>query len=38
MNQTQGLTLGLAATLDVGVDTDSAVDDTYTPPFRFTAN
>ncbi len=33
--QTQGITLGLGGTLDVGEDTGSAVDDSYTPPFRF---
>jgi hypothetical protein len=35
MVQTQGLTLGLAATLDVGADTGSPVDEEYTPPFTF---
>jgi len=35
MEQTQGITLGLGGTLDVGEDTGSAVDDAYTPPFRF---
>jgi arylsulfatase A-like enzyme len=35
MKQTQGITLGLGGTLDVGEDTGSAVDDAYTPPFRF---
>jgi arylsulfatase len=33
--QTQGITLGLGGALDVGEDTGSAVDDAYTPPFRF---
>jgi len=27
---------GLGGTLDVGADTGSAIDDAYTPPFRFT--
>jgi arylsulfatase len=35
MKQTQGITLGLGGTLDVGEDTGSAVDESYTPPFRF---
>ena len=35
IEQTQGITLGLGGTLDVGEDTGSAVDDAYTPPFRF---
>lgn len=35
MEQTQAITLGLGGTLDVGEDTGSAVDETYTPPFRF---
>ena len=35
MEQTQGITLGLGGTLDIGEDTGSAVDDAYTPPFRF---
>ena len=35
MEQTQAITLGLGGTLDVGEDTGSAVDDAYTPPFRF---
>jgi arylsulfatase len=33
--QTQGITLGLGGTLDIGEDTGSAVDEAYTPPFRF---
>jgi arylsulfatase A-like enzyme len=33
--QTQGITLGLGGTLDVGEDSGSSVDDSYTPPFRF---
>jgi arylsulfatase len=33
--QTQGITLGLGGALDIGEDTGSAVDDAYTPPFRF---
>ena len=37
--ETQGITLGLGGTLDVGEDTGSAVDDaSYTPPFRFNGN
>ena len=35
MAATQGITLGLGGTLDVGEDTGSPVDDVYTPPFRF---
>lgn len=35
IEQTQGMTLGLGGTLDIGEDTGSAVDDVYTPPFRF---
>jgi arylsulfatase len=35
LEQTQGITLGLGGTLDVGEDTGSPVDDAYTPPFRF---
>jgi arylsulfatase len=35
MAQTQGITLGLGGTLDVGMDTGSAVDEEYTPPFAF---
>lgn len=36
MAQTQAITLGLGGTLDVGLDTGSAVDDeAYTPPFRY---
>jgi arylsulfatase len=35
MNQTQAITLGLGGTLDIGEDTGSSVDDSYTPPFRF---
>ncbi len=35
MNETQGITLGLGGTLDVGLDTGSPVDDAYTPPFDF---
>lgn len=35
LNQTQGITLGLGGTLDVGEDTGSPVDEAYTPPFRF---
>jgi arylsulfatase len=35
MEQTQGITLGLGGTLDIGEDTGSPVDDAYTPPNRF---
>jgi arylsulfatase A-like enzyme len=35
MEQTQGITLGLGGTLDIGADTGSPVDETYTPPFEF---
>jgi arylsulfatase len=35
MERTQAITLGLGGTLDVGEDSGSAVDETYTPPFRF---
>jgi arylsulfatase len=35
IEQTQAITLGLGGTLDVGEDTGSAVDESYTPPFRF---
>ncbi len=35
VEQTQGITLGLGGTLDVGADTGSAVDEEYTPPFEF---
>ncbi len=35
MEHTQALTLGLGGTLDIGEDTGSAVDESYTPPFRF---
>lgn len=35
MEETQGITLGLGGTLDVGEDTGSPVDDAYTPPFAF---
>lgn len=35
MEQTQAITLGLGGTLDIGEDTGSAVDEAYTPPFRF---
>jgi arylsulfatase len=33
--ETQGITLGLGGTLDVGEDTGSPVDDSYTPPYRY---
>lgn len=36
IEQTQGITLGLGGTLDIGTDTGSAVDNAYTPPFEFT--
>jgi arylsulfatase len=35
IEQTQGITLGLGGTLDVGADTGTAVDEEYTPPFAF---
>jgi len=35
MEQTQAITLGLGGALDIGEDSGSAVDDAYTPPFRF---
>ena len=36
LEQTQGITLGLGGTLDVGEDSGSPVDEAaYTPPFRF---
>ncbi len=35
MEETQGITLGLGGTLDIGEDTGSAVDEEYTPPNRF---
>ncbi|HKE43821.1 MAG TPA: arylsulfatase [Steroidobacteraceae bacterium] len=35
MTETQGITLGLGGTLDVGADTGTAVDEEYTPPFMF---
>jgi arylsulfatase len=35
MAQTQAMTLGLGGALDIGEDTGSAVDEAYTPPFRF---
>jgi arylsulfatase len=35
IERTQGITLGLGGTLDIGADTGSAVDDVYTPPFTF---
>jgi arylsulfatase len=35
MEKTQALTLGLGGTLDVGADTGSPVDESYTPPFQF---
>ena len=35
LEQTQGITLGLGGTLDVGADTGTAVDEVYTPPYAF---
>ena len=35
MEQTQGISLGLGGTLDIGADTGTAVDEEYTPPFEF---
>jgi len=35
IERTMPLSLGLGGTLDVGEDTGSPVDDSYTPPFRF---
>jgi arylsulfatase len=35
LEQTQGISLGLGGTLDIGADTGSAVDAAYTPPFAF---
>lgn len=35
MKQTQAITLGLGGALDVGADTGSAVDEVYTPPYKF---
>jgi hypothetical protein len=35
LEQTTGITLGLGGTLDIGEDTGSAVDEAYTPSFRF---
>ena len=35
MERTQAITLGLGGALDIGEDTGSAVDEAYTPPFRF---
>ncbi|MGC3968167.1 MAG: arylsulfatase [Pirellulales bacterium] len=36
LEQTQAITLGLGGTLDIGLDTGSAVDDeAYTPPFKY---
>ncbi len=35
MEQTQALTLGLGGALDIGEDTGSAVDEAYTPPYKF---
>jgi arylsulfatase len=38
MEATQGITLGLGGTLDVGADTGSPVDENYTPPFEFSGH
>jgi arylsulfatase len=38
MEHTQAMTLGLGGTLDIGEDTGSAVDEIYTPPFRFSGS
>ena len=35
MERTHPITLGLGGTLDIGEDTGSAVDECYTPPYRF---
>jgi arylsulfatase len=35
MKETQAITLGLGGALDVGVDTGTVVDESYSPPFRF---
>ena len=35
MKETQGITLGLGGALDIGEDSGSAVDENYTPPFKF---
>jgi arylsulfatase len=35
LEHTQGITLGLGGTLDIGEDSGSPVDESYTPPFRF---
>jgi len=35
LEQTHGITLGLGGALDIGEDSGSPVDDSYTPPFRF---
>ena len=35
LEQTQAITLGLGGALDVGEDSGSAVDPSYTPPFRY---
>ena len=35
LERTQAITLGLGGTLDIGEDTGSAVDEVYTPPYRF---
>jgi arylsulfatase A-like enzyme len=35
LEQTQGITLGLGGALDIGEDSGSAVDEAYTPPFKF---
>jgi arylsulfatase A-like enzyme len=35
VTETQGITLGLGGTLDVGLDSGSGVDEAYAPPFAF---
>jgi hypothetical protein len=35
VTETQGVTLGLGGTLDVGLDSGSGVDEAYAPPFAF---
>jgi arylsulfatase len=35
MERTQAITLGLGGALDIGEDSGSAVDEAYTPPYRF---
>jgi arylsulfatase len=35
VTETMPITMGIGASLDVGLDTGSGVDDTYTPPYRY---